>query len=81
MELQSEIVKELHILEKGTDFTTNSSTSHIPIAAFLTGANWRPTQKFPEPQKRSSCVYCGGPHSPNNCKSVTDQQKKMDIIE
>ena len=45
-ELQSEILNELHILETGIDHTNNPSNSHISTAAFLTGANWRPTQKL-----------------------------------
>ena len=81
-ELQDEILNELRILETGIDHTNNPSNSHshIPTAAFLTGANWKLTQKLSEQQRRPSCVYCGDPHAPNNCKSVVDQQKGMDII-
>ena len=79
-ELQGEILNELHILETGIDHTNNPSNSHIPTAAFLTGASRKSTQKLSEQQRRPSCVYCGDPHAPNNCKSVIDQQKRMDII-
>ena len=79
-ELQGEILNELHILETGIDHTNNPSNSHIPTAASLTGASRKSTQKLSEQQRRPSCVYCGDPHAPDNCKSVVDQQKRMDII-
>jgi len=72
----------------GTDyFTSNLSQkdTYTPTASFFTNADRqqeisKQPKRHSEQLKHHSCVYCGEAHTPTNCKSVTDQQQRMDII-
>ena len=79
-ELQGAILQEIHILEMGTEYPNNQSSLPKPTASFLTNADQQQRQTNTEHQKRSTCVYCGGSHTPINCENVKDKQKRMDII-
>ena len=77
-ELQDAILKEICILEMGTENPINHKNSlPIPTASFHT--NRRPRNPS-EGQERLTCVYCKGPHTPINYNTIKEYQKWLDII-
>lgn len=71
-ELQDAIQKEIHILEMEIENPFNKKSSLlIPTALFHTGLNRRSTCNPTEGQKKLTCVYCKGPHSPISKNSWT----------
>lgn len=80
-ELKSAILQEIRILEAGAEYSPNSQSHFLTsTASFITGTERRPHQANTEHKKRSTCVYCGGSHTPINCDTVKDKQKHMKII-
>ena len=83
-DLQEAILREVHILEMGTDYSNQQGSLSTPTASFVagavTGTDRHSHRKTRENQTRSGCVYCKGAHTPANCTSVTDKKKRMEII-
>ena len=72
--LMSPILKEIWILETGSDDLYRSQ-SHT-TAAFLVNSKLQ-SNKLKSPR---SCVFCKGPHAAHQCTTVTDHQRRLDIV-
>ena len=79
-ELQEAILREVHILEMGTDYSHQQGSLSTPTASFVTGTERQTHRKNRENQTRHGCVYCKGSHSPSHCTSITDKKKRIEII-
>ena len=84
-QLRESVLTEIRVLESGRplDSTTEISNSNLPstmTASFYAGANSR-TLKNREQFKPMSCIYCHSTtHSPSACNTVSDHQKRLDIV-
>ena len=73
-QLMSAILKEIRILETGGD-DLHRSQPHT-TAAFLVNSKLQSSK----PRLPPSCVFCKGPHSAYQCTTVTDHQRRLDIV-
>ena len=69
-ELQSAILKELYVIEMGSQV----EDTLLPTAAFVAGTGKPPIKM------KAQCPFCKGPHSPSSCTTVTDPKQRTDII-
>ena len=74
-QLMSAILREIRILETGGN---DSYRSHS-TAAFLINSTTPQSNKGHDRGSRS-CVFCKGPHAANQCTTITDHQKRLDIV-
>ena len=72
--LMSVIFKEIRIFESGSDDLHRSQTQ--VTAAFL--VNSRPQSS--KPRLLPSCGLCKGPHPAHHCTTVTNRQRRLDIV-
>ena len=75
-ELQEAIQAEIRIFESGT--SNGNPINQLPTAAFHTYAKITQTQQGTGIKKK--CVYCTGTHSPSQCNTITDPNKRLEII-
>ena len=80
-QLQGALLTEIRILEMGSHHPLKSQSNCRQFtASFHTNSFRKPPRDPSETQKKLTCVYCKGPHTPGNCEVVKDQQKRLDII-
>ena len=58
----------------------SQSNSHQFTTSFHTNSFRKPPHDSSETQKKLTCVYCKGFHTPGNCEVAKDQQKRLGII-
>ena len=74
-QLMSAILKEIRILETGNSTSFRSqSTAAFLLNSKLTQRN-KSHDKGPQP-----CVFCKGPHVAHQCTTITDHQRRLDIV-
>ena len=73
--LRQAVLKEITIMEATPQIDSTSTESLNVTASFHTS-----TGKKSPTERPVFCVYCKGAHKPAKCESVTDQQKRYDII-
>ena len=73
--LRQAVLKEITIMEATPQLDYTSTESLNVTASFHTS-----TGKKSPTEQPVFCVYCKGAHKPAKCESVTDQQKRYDII-
>ena len=82
-ELRLSVLTEIKVLEAGRIIdATVSSSGNVPTAtaSFYTGTSVR-ASRHREQGKPICCIYCHSQnHSSSSCNTVTDQQKRLDIV-
>ncbi|XP_065885751.1 serine-rich adhesin for platelets-like [Dysidea avara] len=74
-QLMAAILKEIRILE------TSNSTSYksYSTAAFVVGSKPPRTNKSQD-KGPQTCVYCKGTHATNQCTTVVDYQRRLEVV-
>ena len=75
-QLMSAILKEIRILECGTNQL--SLVSSQSTAAFIVGSKVNRDKK--QDKGQPSCIFCKRPHTSHQCIVITDQQRRLDIV-
>ena len=73
---------EIRILEMGSHHPFKNQSNTQITASFHTNSVHKPphTASDPHTQKKPTCVYCKGPHTPGTCEAIKDHQKHLDVI-
>ena len=82
-DLLAALQKEIRILESGLhDFSSSTSSKSSTTAALQVGARDKrePSSARTTKRKVTSCVFCKGPHPTYSCETVTDHQKRVDVV-
>ena len=82
-QLRQSILTEIKVLEAGRLVDCTEPTGNLPsimTVSFYMGAS-NCTSRYREQAKPMSCIYCHSTtHSPSSCNTVTDQQKRLDMV-
>ena len=83
-QLRNALQKELRILEAGkfVNPTENKDPKSSITSSFYTGIPSYPSAQNPtsRPKAPPPCVYCKKAHSSKNCQTVTDYQRRLEIV-
>ena len=83
-QLRNALQKELRILEaeKFVNPTENKDPKSSITSSFYTGIPSYPSAQNPTsgPKAPPPCAYCKKAHSSKNCQTVTDYQKRLEIV-
>ncbi len=86
-QLRNALQKELRILEAGKfvnpTLNENEDTKGSITSSFYTGVPTDPSSsRHPNPRTKvpQPCVYCKKAHSSKNCRTVTDYEKRIEVI-
>ena len=82
-DLMAAMQKEIRVLESGLQTPYNPVTDTSTTAASQVNAKYRDpstTRGNVSKKKGPVCMFCKGPHLTHTCESVTDQQKRLEII-
>ena len=82
-QLRQSILTEIKVLEAGRLTDSTEPTGILPstmTASFYMGTSGH-TSRHREQAKPMPCIYCHSTtHSPSSCNTVTDQQKRLDMV-
>lgn len=81
-DLMAALQKEIRVLEAGLHDSHDPVSSISTAAAFQVGARDSRNRFANQGSKKNPlvCVFCKGPHSSHSCETVTDYQKRIDIV-
>ena len=78
-DLMAALQKEIRILESGLHDPCNPTPTTTTAGAFQVGVRGRGSTSAGK-KKGPVCVFCKGAHLTHACKTVTDHQKRLDIV-
>ena len=77
--LMAALQKEIRILESGLHDPCNPTPTTTTAGAFQVGARGRGSTSAGK-KKGPVCVFCKGAHPTHACETVTDHQKRLEIV-
>ena len=79
-DLMAALQKEIRILESGLHDPYNPSSTLMTTGAFQIGARGRGVNNSGK-RKGPLCIFCKGAHPTHTCESVTEHQKRLEIVQ
>ena len=78
-DLMAALQKEIRILKSGLHDPHNPTSTTMTTGAFQIGARGRGVNNSGK-RKGPLCIFCKGAHPTHTCESVTDHQKRLEIV-
>ena len=78
-DLMAALQKEIRILESGLHDPYNPTPTTTTAGAFQVGVRGRGSTSAGK-EKGPVCIFCKGAHPTHACETVTDHQKRLDIV-
>ena len=81
-DLLAALQKEIRVLQSGQLDPSSTLFKGTTTAAFQVGARDKTDHSASRNSKKreSTCAFCKGPHPTHSCKTVTDHQKRIDVV-